>query len=223
MVKQREQRKDNRKLTSFPLRTATYPPESVPSAPLSFSTSAFQTASCPGSPTAPTRASASSVAPASRSPTTSRSGTMATTRASPAPRFASYARARASTKAAADAGTFGTTAAQAASEFFLGDSTHKPIPVPTHHTHTPLLVNLTHCYRSPQDVTSRLDRLIDEIREKYHRPVLEKTHPDPTATGNVLIVAHGHILRALALRWSRSELDAGPTFLLEAGGVGTLR
>ncbi|KAJ4147396.1 hypothetical protein LMH87_001917 [Akanthomyces muscarius] len=75
---------------------------------------------------------------------------------------------------------------------------------------------------SPQDVTRRLDRLIDEIREKYHRPVLEKTHPDPTATGNVLIVAHGHILRALALRWSRSELDAGPTFLLEAGGVGTL-
>lgn len=72
-------------------------------------------------------------------------------------------------------------------------------------------------------MTRRLDRLIGEIREKYHRPVLEKTHPDPTATGNVLIVAHGHILRALALRWSRSELDAGPTFLLEAGGVGTLR
>lgn len=134
MVKQREQRENNRKLTSFPLRTATYPPESVPSAPLSSSTSAFQTAPCPGSPTAPTRASASSVLPASRSPTTSRSGTMAFTRASPAPRFASYARARASTKAAADAGISGTTAAQAASEFFR--STREPIPVPTHHTHT---------------------------------------------------------------------------------------
>ncbi|ATY62730.1 phosphoglycerate mutase family [Cordyceps militaris] len=75
---------------------------------------------------------------------------------------------------------------------------------------------------SPQDVTERLDRLIHNIREKFHRPVLERTHPDPAATGNVLIVAHGHILRALALRWSGRPLDAGPIFLLEAGGVGTL-
>ncbi len=88
-----------------------------------------------------------------------------------------------------------------------------------------LLATLTHNPppRSPRDVTQRLDRLIREIRETYHRPVLERTHPDPAATGNVLIVAHGHILRALALRWSGRELDAGPTFLLEAGGVGTLR
>lgn len=73
-------------------------------------------------------------------------------------------------------------------------------------------------------MTERLDRLIQDIRERYHRPVMEKTHSDAaTATGNVLIVAHGHILRALALRWAGRPLDAGPTFLLEAGGVGTLR
>ncbi len=77
--------------------------------------------------------------------------------------------------------------------------------------------------RSPKDITQRLDELIHTLREKYHRPVLEKSHPDPTATGDVLIVAHGHILRALALRWGGRPLDSGPAFLLEAGGVGTLR
>jgi sedoheptulose-bisphosphatase len=41
--------------------------------------------------------------------------------------------------------------------------------------------------------------------------------------GDVLIVAHGHILRAFALRWAGLGLQEGPTFLLDAGGVGTLR
>lgn len=40
--------------------------------------------------------------------------------------------------------------------------------------------------------------------------------------GDVLIVAHGHILRAFAQRWAGKSLQDGPTFLLEAGGVGTL-
>lgn len=78
-------------------------------------------------------------------------------------------------------------------------------------------------HRSPDDITQRLDKLIHTIREKYHRPVLENSSQDPNATGDVLIVAHGHILRALALRWGGRALDNGPAFLLEAGGVGTLR
>jgi sedoheptulose-bisphosphatase len=41
--------------------------------------------------------------------------------------------------------------------------------------------------------------------------------------GDVLIVAHGHILRAFAMRWVQKTLRDGPMFLLEAGGVGTLR
>jgi hypothetical protein len=41
--------------------------------------------------------------------------------------------------------------------------------------------------------------------------------------GDVLLVAHGHILRAFAMRWAGYALREGPTFLLEAGGVGTLR
>jgi broad specificity phosphatase PhoE len=38
----------------------------------------------------------------------------------------------------------------------------------------------------------------------------------------VLLVAHGHILRAFAMRWAGKSLKDGPIFLLEAGGVGTL-
>jgi probable phosphoglycerate mutase len=42
-------------------------------------------------------------------------------------------------------------------------------------------------------------------------------------SGDILIVAHGHILRAFAMRWAGKTLQEGPAFLLEAGGVGTLR
>lgn len=41
-------------------------------------------------------------------------------------------------------------------------------------------------------------------------------------TGDVLVVGHGHILRAFAMRWVGKTLQDGPTFLMEAGGVGTL-
>jgi broad specificity phosphatase PhoE len=58
-------------------------------------------------------------------------------------------------------------------------------------------------------VTHRIDRLIREIREKFHAPVIGKPK-DGGVAGDVLLVSHGHILRAFA------------TFLLEAGGVGTL-
>lgn len=74
---------------------------------------------------------------------------------------------------------------------------------------------------SPEQVTERLDRLISEIRQKYHSPVIGKPKGSGQA-GDVLIVAHGHILRAFAMRWAQKTLPDGPTFLLEAGGVGTL-
>lgn len=72
---------------------------------------------------------------------------------------------------------------------------------------------------TPADVTARCDRLIKEIREKFHQPAVEKRD----VMGNVLLVAHGHLLRAFALRWVGKELHEGPAMLLEAGGVGTLR
>ncbi|KAI9056039.1 hypothetical protein LZ554_000970 [Drepanopeziza brunnea f. sp. 'monogermtubi'] len=74
---------------------------------------------------------------------------------------------------------------------------------------------------SPEQVTFRLDRLIREIREKYHASVIGQPKCK-TPPGDVLLVAHGHILRAFAMRWVGKTLQDGPTFLLEAGGVGTL-
>lgn len=38
----------------------------------------------------------------------------------------------------------------------------------------------------------------------------------------MLIVAHGHILRALAGRWIGKDIADNPSLILEAGGVGTL-
>jgi probable phosphoglycerate mutase len=77
-------------------------------------------------------------------------------------------------------------------------------------------------HRSPSDITTRLDRLIKDIREKWHAPVMGDGDKRG-ANGDVLIVAHGHILRAFAQRWADQSLHGGPSFLLEAGGVGTLR
>lgn len=73
--------------------------------------------------------------------------------------------------------------------------------------------------RSPEDVQTRLDALVSEIKEKYHRPSFER--PD-TERGDVLVVAHGHILRAFAMRWTGKALT-DTSLILEAGGVGTLR
>jgi probable phosphoglycerate mutase len=81
---------------------------------------------------------------------------------------------------------------------------------------------LTTAYRSPADITERLDRLIKEIRDKWHAPVMGKPKGE-AGNGDVLVVAHGHILRAFAQRWVGKSLGDGPNFLLEAGGVGTLR
>lgn len=75
--------------------------------------------------------------------------------------------------------------------------------------------------RSPDQVTARLDRLIAEIRTKFHGPVIGKKG-ETLLAGDVLLVAHGHILRAFAMRWAGKTLQDGPIFLLEAGGVGTL-
>lgn len=82
--------------------------------------------------------------------------------------------------------------------------------------------NHPHANRNPADITARLDRLIKDIRDKWHAPVMPGGERED-ANGDVLIVAHGHILRAFAQRWADQSLHGGPSFLLEAGGVGTLR
>ncbi|RAL11031.1 histidine phosphatase family protein [Aspergillus homomorphus CBS 101889] len=72
---------------------------------------------------------------------------------------------------------------------------------------------------SPEDVIKRLDALIAEIRTKYHGPCFESD--SNSGKGDVLIVAHGHILRAFAMRWTGKPLTE-TALILEAGGVGTL-
>lgn len=73
---------------------------------------------------------------------------------------------------------------------------------------------------SPQDIIERVDRLIGEIRRKHHGPVIGKPK-DKMVKGDVLVVGHGHILRAFAIRWIGQPLSESH-FIMEAGGVGTL-
>ena len=94
---------------------------------------------------------------------------------------------------------------------------------------------------SPADVTRRLDRLIIDIRTRFHDGAIGKSKGEAPIS-DVLLVAHGHILRAFAMRWIGRELTEGVSLLLEgmlscpplhlpslgsangiaAGGVGTL-
>lgn len=73
---------------------------------------------------------------------------------------------------------------------------------------------------SPSDIIARVDELIREIREKYHTPVIGQPK-GKTVNGDVLVVGHGHILRAFAIRWIGMPLSESH-FIMEAGGVGTL-
>jgi probable phosphoglycerate mutase len=55
--------------------------------------------------------------------------------------------------------------------------------------------------RSPQQITERLDALIKDIRERFHAHAIGKPKGSVEKPFDVLIVAHGHILRAFAGRW----------------------
>ena len=71
---------------------------------------------------------------------------------------------------------------------------------------------LTHTSRSPHDVTNRLDRLITDIRTRFHKHAMGSGEG---ACADVLVVAHGHILRAFAMRWIGRNLTEGVSLLLE--------
>ncbi|KAG7191963.1 uncharacterized protein KQ657_002569 [Scheffersomyces spartinae] len=66
------------------------------------------------------------------------------------------------------------------------------------------------------DVTKRLDELIADIR-KIHLKALEEEK-----SCDIIIVAHGHILRSLAARWVGYPVHCNPKYMLDAGGVGVL-
>jgi broad specificity phosphatase PhoE len=60
---------------------------------------------------------------------------------------------------------------------------------------------------SPEQVGARADQVIERVRE---------------ADGDVLLFAHGHILRVVAARWIKMPVSAGARFALSAGALSTL-
>ena len=59
------------------------------------------------------------------------------------------------------------------------------------------------------EVGARVDRVLDRVRKRL---------PD----GDVLLVAHGHVLRVLTARWLGLPPEAGALFALAAGSFGVL-
>ncbi|KAK9353894.1 histidine phosphatase superfamily [Lipomyces doorenjongii] len=68
---------------------------------------------------------------------------------------------------------------------------------------------------SPEQITNRLDDIIAEIHD------LQRTH-QKSPRKDILVVAHGHILRAFAMRWVKKNINENPALLLEAGAIGVL-
>lgn len=69
---------------------------------------------------------------------------------------------------------------------------------------------------SPAEVQARLDALIARIRE-IQAPCMRGE-----GSADVVVVAHGHSLRAFAKRWVGFELGARLPMMLEPGAVGVL-
>jgi sedoheptulose-bisphosphatase len=69
---------------------------------------------------------------------------------------------------------------------------------------------------SPQEMTKRLDSLIARIKE-IQKPCM---HGERGA--DVVVIAHGHSLRAFAKRWVGFELGMRLPMMLEPGAVGVL-
>ncbi|KAK7537487.1 phosphoglycerate mutase [Phyllosticta citribraziliensis] len=69
---------------------------------------------------------------------------------------------------------------------------------------------------SPAEVTARLDDLIREIRD-MQRPYMHGEKPV-----DVVLVAHGHLLRAFAKRWLGYSMETPLSMMMAPGGVGVL-
>ncbi|KAI1506634.1 phosphoglycerate mutase [Biscogniauxia marginata] len=69
---------------------------------------------------------------------------------------------------------------------------------------------------SAQQVAVRLDRLVSEIHD-IQGPYMNGEQPV-----DVLLVAHGHILRAFVKRWLKYSLDAPLPMMLSPGAIGVL-
>jgi broad specificity phosphatase PhoE len=71
--------------------------------------------------------------------------------------------------------------------------------------------------RTPQQVTDRLDELIQEI----HGFQASNMHGENPC--DVVLIAHGHLLRAFVKRWLKYSMEFPLSMMLEPGAVGVLR
>lgn len=71
--------------------------------------------------------------------------------------------------------------------------------------------------RSAQQVTDRLDDLIEEIK------AIQGPNIKGEKACDIVLVAHGHLLRAFVKRWLRYDMSFPLSMMLEPGGVGMLR
>lgn len=70
--------------------------------------------------------------------------------------------------------------------------------------------------RSAQQVSNRLDSLIQKIYE-VQRPFMHGEKP-----ADVVLVAHGHILRAFVKRWLKYPMDFSMSMMMSPGAIGML-
>lgn len=74
---------------------------------------------------------------------------------------------------------------------------------------------------TPEQVGERVDRVISEIAT-LHGSYLKDAKEGKLEAGrrrDVLVIAHGHILRAFVKRWLGCDLHSNLEFMLEPGGV----
>ena len=82
-------------------------------------------------------------------------------------------------------------------------------------------------YRTPQQVSDRVDALIEEIKGAHHGTAASWPGGQVVAHAageprDIVCVSHGHILAAIAMRWVGMPLSHGIRLLLEPGGVAVL-
>ncbi|KAF3479989.1 uncharacterized protein GIQ15_06965 [Arthroderma uncinatum] len=69
---------------------------------------------------------------------------------------------------------------------------------------------------SPKQVSERVDSLIEEIRR------IQGPHLNGEKACDIVLFAHGHLLRAFVKRWLRFPIEFPIDMMLEPGGVGVL-
>lgn len=75
---------------------------------------------------------------------------------------------------------------------------------------------------TPAQVSARIDELIRHIRAKHHAPAFEAQKRGEKVASDVLLVAHGHILRGFGARWIDATVSTARSLQLDAGGIGVL-